>query len=125
MIPLPTIDVLDSITIPVPCPMRWEEMHGDRRTRFCDACQQHVHDVSELSRAEAIQLVTGGETKPCLRIFRRQDGRVLTTDCATRRERAWKWLSRRSVFAAALFSGIAFIAGCGQTTCTTSSLGKR
>ena len=46
MIPLPTVDALDAITIPVPCPVAWDTMHGDDRTRFCDQCQQSVHDVS-------------------------------------------------------------------------------
>ena len=123
MIPLPTVDVLDSIAIPDPCTVSWEEMRGDHRTRFCDTCGQNVHDVSSLTRAEAVQLLPGGETKPCLQIHRRPDGRVMTVDCATRRERAWKWLNRRSVWAAALFAAAAFIAGCEGDTCKTS-LGK-
>jgi hypothetical protein len=104
MIPLPTVDVLDSVTIPVTCPVSWDAMHGDHRTRFCDTCSQNVHDVSELTRDEAIHLVTGGEKLPCLRLFRRPDGRVMTADCLTKRERAWKWLHRRSAWAAALFA---------------------
>jgi hypothetical protein len=86
-------------------------MRGDDRTRFCDQCSQNVHDVSELTRAEAIQLVTGGEKVPCLRLYRRQDGRVMTADCATRRERVWKWLDRRSSWAAAIFAFVFFM-GC-------------
>ena len=76
MIPLPTVDALDAISIPVPCPVGWDAMHGDDRTRFCGQCKQNVHDVSELTRAEAVELVTAGEKTPCLRIFRRPDGRV-------------------------------------------------
>ena len=104
MIPLPVVDALDSITIPVPCPVSWDAMHGDHRTRFCDECSQNVHDVSELTRDEAVQLVTGSEQLPCLRLFRRPDGRVMTADCMTKRERAWKWLHRRSAWAAAIFA---------------------
>jgi hypothetical protein len=101
---LPVVDVLDSITIPVACPVSWEDMHGDHRTRFCDKCNQNVHDVSELTTAEAVQLVTAGQKLPCLRLFRRPDGRVMTADCTTKRERAWKWLNRRSAWVAALFA---------------------
>src|SRR5262245_62667581 len=111
MIPLPTIDLLDSITIPVPCPVSWDEMQGDDRTRFCDRCNQNVHDVSELTRDEAVQLVTGGEHPPCLRLYRRQDGRVMTADCTTRRERVWKWLQRRSPRLEWLFALVVFM-GC-------------
>jgi hypothetical protein len=110
MIPLPTRDVLDSITIPVPCPVAWDAMRGDHRTRFCGQCKQNVHDVSELTAAEAVRLVTGGEKPPCLRLFRRPDGRVMTADCLTKRERAWKWQNRRSAWAAGLFGLLAF--GC-------------
>ena len=116
MIPLPTIDALDSITIPVACPVPWEAMCGDDRTRFCNQCSQNVHDVSELTRDEAVQLVIGSEKTPCLRLFRRSDGRVMTADCMTRRERAWKWLHRRSAWVAALFSLVFF--GCERLTTT-------
>ena len=110
MIPLPTLDALDSVTIPTPCPMSWDAMRGDSRTRFCDRCRQAVHDVSALTRAEALRLLSAADT-PCLRLYRRPDGRVLTADCATRRERAWKWLDRRSAWAAALFA-LVFFVGC-------------
>jgi hypothetical protein len=122
MIPLPTVDVLDSVTIAVTCQVPWDDMRGDERTRFCDKSNQNVHDVSEHTAAEALQLVTAHETVPCLRMFRRPDGRVMTRDCMTKRERIWKWLLRHSIWAAALFA-IMFILGCGGDTCTTA-LGK-
>src|SRR5262245_57103262 len=103
MVSLPTVDVLESVTIPVACPVPWDAMRGDHRTRFCDKCNQNVHDVSELTRAEAVQLLSGDKL-PCMRIYRRQDGRVMTADCASRRERVWKWLDRRSAWAASLFA---------------------
>src|SRR4051794_26610959 len=96
MIALPVLDPLDSITIPVACPVPWDTMQGDDRTRFCDKCSQNVHDVSELTREEALRLVSNGGKVPCLRLYRRRDGRVMTADCTTRRERVWKWLHRRS-----------------------------
>ena len=87
MTPLPMADALDAITIPVACPVSWDAMYGDHRTRFCNTCSQDVHDLSELTRAEAVQLVTGGVQIPCLRLFRRPDGRVMTADCMNKRER--------------------------------------
>jgi hypothetical protein len=114
MIPLPTLDALDSVCIPVPCEVPWSDMHGDARTRHCDQCKQNVHDVSELSRAEALALIGEADTKPpCLRLYRRPDGRVMTADCATRRERAWKWLHGRAPRLARLFA-LVFFAGCGE-----------
>ena len=83
MIPLPTIDALDAVTIPVACPVSWDAMHGNERTRFCDSCRQNVHDVSELTRGEALDLLKPAGKTPCLRIYRRQDGRVMTADCCS------------------------------------------
>jgi len=111
MIPLPTIDALDAVTIPVACPVSWDAMHGNDRTRFCDSCRQNVHDVSELTRHEALELLKTDGRMPCLRIYRRQDGRVMTADCTTKRDRVWKWLHMRSAWAAWLF-GIVFFMGC-------------
>lgn len=117
MIPLPTLDALDSVCIPVPCEMPWSDMHGDDRTRHCDQCKQNVHDVSELSRSEALALIGEADTKPpCLRIYRRPDGRVMTADCATRRERAWKWLNGRAPRLARLFALVFFVTAAGCAT---------
>jgi hypothetical protein len=125
MIPLPTLDALDSVSIPVPCEVPWDDMHGDARTRHCDQCKQNVHDVSELSRAEALALLGKSDTKPpCLRVFRRPDGRVMTADCATRRERAWKWLNGRAPRLARLFA-LVFFAGCGAPECVTGDVPPR
>lgn len=119
MIPL---DVLDAVTIPIACPVSWDAMHGDHRTRFCDECRQNVHDVSELTRAEAVELLTNSARTPCLRIYRRQDGRVMTADCSTRRERVWKWLDRRSTWLAWLFA-LVFFSGCdSKPECITGDI---
>jgi hypothetical protein len=123
MISLPTLDSLDGLTIPTACPVSWDSMRGDHRTRFCGRCNQNVHDVSELTRAEALRLVAAGDQLPCLRLYRRPDGRVMTADCVTKRERVWKWLYHFSPWAAAAFGLIAF-AGCNPF-CTTGALGRR
>lgn len=117
MIPLPTVDALDAISIPVACPVPWDSMRGDHRTRFCGECKQNVHDVSELTRAEAVALVSAGGKLPCLQIYCRPDGRVMTADCTTNRERVWKWLRRRSPWLAAAFA-LVFLAGCGKPPVT-------
>jgi hypothetical protein len=121
MVPLPTLNTLDGLTIPTACPVPWDSMKGDHRTRFCDKCRQNVHDVSELTRAEALRLVAAGPEVPCLRLYRRPDGRVMTADCATKRERVWKWLQRRTPWVAAAF-GLVVFAGCSPPTCYMGGL---
>ncbi len=108
------LSVLDTITIDTPCTVPWEGMQGDDRTRFCTKCSKHVHDISEMTTAEAVQLMNATEELPCVRLYRRPDGRVVTSDCPkTLRERTWTWLGRRSTLAASLFS-LLFLSGCGD-----------
>src|SRR4051812_33020097 len=112
-IPLPVVNALDAISISKPCPVSWDEMEGNDRTRFCARCQQQVHDISELTTDEALALVGGSGALPCVRLRRRADGRVMTADCATKRLRVLKWLRRRSKWAAAIFAAL-FLSGCGM-----------
>jgi hypothetical protein len=74
-IPLPTLDVLDSITIPTHCPVPWDAMHGDNHTRHCAKCDERVYDVSTLTTEETVELLSGPGKLPCLRIYRRHDDR--------------------------------------------------
>jgi hypothetical protein len=108
------LNVLDTIAIATPCTVPWDGMEGDDRTRFCTKCSKHVHDISELTASQAIQLLNATEQLPCVRLFRRPDGRVVTSDCPmSLRERTWKWLGRRSSWAASLFAMV-FLSGCGE-----------
>ena len=93
-------DALDAVEIPVPCEVPWESMTGSDQVRHCGECRQNVYNVSELTRAEALQLLASRSGRVCLRIFRRVDGTVVTSDCRERLRAARKrgWL----VFAGAL-----------------------
>jgi hypothetical protein len=57
-------------------------MEGDERVRFCASCQQHVYNLSALTRAEAEAIVRQRETeRVCIGFYRRADGTVMTADC--------------------------------------------
>lgn len=77
--------------------------------------------MSELTRGETLALLSAGGQVPCLRLDKRPDGRVMTADCVTRRERTWKWLDRRSKWAAALFA-LVFFAGCERPVCVAGGI---
>ncbi len=62
-------------------------MKGDERVRFCAACQKNVYNVAELSEAEVRELIKTHEGNLCVRIYRRKDGTVLTSDCPVGRRR--------------------------------------
>lgn len=101
-IPLPTIDALHSLSIATPCTVPWGTMSGDDRSRFCGQCQRQVFDLSAMTTAEVVDLLSQPGGSPCVRLYRRPDGRVLTSDCpAGLRVRAWRGLRRR---AASLFA---------------------
>jgi hypothetical protein len=76
----PTIS-LDLVQIASPCPVAWEDMTGDERRRFCRHCNLHVYNLADMSRAEADAFVNQAEGRTCIRLFRREDGTVLTRDC--------------------------------------------
>jgi hypothetical protein len=77
---LKTID-LDALQVAAPCSASWDDMRGDARRRFCDACKQNVYDFSNLTRREIATLLAQDGERVCGRLYRRADGTVLTADC--------------------------------------------
>lgn len=77
--------ILDDISIASPCSVPWESMAGDERIRFCQKCNLSVYNISELSSKEVVDLLELqnhlGSKLPCMRLFKRADGTVLTGDC--------------------------------------------
>ena len=73
--------LLDNIRVAAPCKASCDKMQGDERVRFCSQCRQHVYNLSEMHRDEAVSLIRDHEGRTCVRYFRRQDGTVLTRDC--------------------------------------------
>ncbi len=56
-------------------------MTGDERARFCGSCHKNVYDISQMTRAQAQQLIQEKEGNVCVRLYRRPDGTVITSDC--------------------------------------------
>lgn len=80
--------LLDNVRIASPCPAKWDEMIGDDRVRYCGQCTKNVYNLSAMPREEAEALLRAGYERDapggegiCVRIYRRADGTVLTTDC--------------------------------------------
>jgi hypothetical protein len=72
---------LESIQIATPCRADWNQMTGDEQSRFCGSCAKNVYDFSAMTRAEAQQLLLEKEGHLCVRLHRRADGTVITSDC--------------------------------------------
>lgn len=92
-----------------PCSVAWDSMSGDGRVRLCPTCDKHVYNVIQLSRRELDRLIAKHEgALPCMRIYWRSDGTVMTRRCA----QSMRWAAqlvwwRMSVAAAFLFAFLA------------------
>lgn len=75
---------LDQLHIPSPCPASWEAMRDDGgRRHFCDACQKHVHDLTDLTSTDADALIANAHASGrsiCVRFRQHADGSVVTRD---------------------------------------------
>ena len=81
---LETQSTLDGLRIASPCTASWDAMVGDERVRFCGQCQKNVYNIAGMTREEANVLLranAGGAV--CMRLYRRNDGTVITSDCPT------------------------------------------
>ncbi len=81
---------LEDVRVASPCKADWAAMVGTDQVRFCLSCQKHVYNLSGMSRGEATALIReseGGEI--CVRMYKRADGTVMTSDCpeGSRRKR--------------------------------------
>jgi hypothetical protein len=74
-------ELLSKIKIATPCTADWDKMTGDERTRFCGQCKLNVYNISEMSTGEAASLIRKNEGRVCVRLFRRQDGTIITDNC--------------------------------------------
>ena len=76
------INPLDRINIDSPCSADWDEMIGKEQVRFCQHCSLYVHDLSKITRKDALKLVAASKGKLCVRYYRRPDGTVETASQA-------------------------------------------
>ncbi|MEK7485914.1 MAG: hypothetical protein AABZ60_16450, partial [Planctomycetota bacterium] len=67
--------------IAAPCSVPWDSMQGDSRKRFCDQCQLHVYNISDMSRPVAEEFLEKIEGRVCINMYKREDGTILTEDC--------------------------------------------
>jgi hypothetical protein len=74
---------LEDIRVASPCSADWSAMPGDDQVRTCGDCKKRVYNLSTMTRAEAEALIASREN-PCVRLYRRRDGTVVTADCAPR-----------------------------------------
>ena len=96
------LPLLDAVRVASRCTASWEEMVGDDRVRFCGECSKNVYNLSAMTREDAEALLHAKEERMCVRLYRREDGTVITADCPVGRKR----VRRRAAAAVAAGSSV-------------------
>lgn len=99
---------LSNLKIASPCSADWEQMYGNERKRFCGDCKLNVYNLSDMTKQQAEDLISGSEGRLCVRFYQREDGTVITQDCPVGWAKVKQKLGRA---ATAVFSLFATIAG--------------
>ena len=73
--------IVQELRVRTPCPVSWDDMAGDDRVRFCQACSRSVYNVMAMTSDEVVDLIAAREGRLCMRLYRRADGTVVTADC--------------------------------------------
>lgn len=103
-------NALADLQIASPCSVSWDSMNESKTqgVRLCGQCSKNVYDVSKMSSAEAELLLQRGAAAgslPCMQLYKRHDGTILTDDCPAglRRIRdSWRKLKTMAASVAAL-----------------------
>jgi hypothetical protein len=104
------LPLLDRVSIATPCPADWDSMTGDERSRFCALCQKNVYNIASMTAEEAEAFLRGAGGEACLRLYRRADGTVLTSDCPVGVLRRRRRRAVASVVSAGLVAAGALVA---------------
>ena len=67
---------LDNIKITSPCTADWNSMTGNDHVRFCRHCNLAVHDLSTLTRKQALRIISKSQGRLCVRYMVRPDETV-------------------------------------------------
>lgn len=117
--PMSSRIMLDQLRIASPCQASWADMVGDDGVRFCGLCQKHVYNIAAVTADQAEALIRETEGGACLRLYRRRDGTVLTSDCPQGAARA-AWSRWRRLAAAVLIALAGIIAGAASLRASTT-----
>ncbi len=84
------------------CNENWDKMSGDERVRLCEQCDCKVHNLSELDRAEASNLLASrSDDRPCISFIADETGNPIFKD-----SKQWKnWVAAGIIGVAGLTNG--------------------
>lgn len=110
------------LTIGKNCPMRWDDLQGDAKRRYCDQCQLHVHNLSAMSRRERDRFVNETGGRACIAYKLNNDGTLRETTLW--RRATWPLRHPKAAALGLLAALLPFLfSACSQTECLQPTLG--
>jgi hypothetical protein len=88
---------LETLRIPEPCSVGWENMTGDDKIRFCNQCNKQVFNLSVMTHRQAEAIIAATRGNLCARIATRTDDNVLTAQTYTNPLPNLHQISRRAL----------------------------
>jgi hypothetical protein len=113
-------ELLKRVTIPSPCPAKWESMPGGDRVRSCSACGKQVYNFEALTSDEAASLIATRGEDLCGRFTRAADGAIITSQSASSRRPTMGGPRFHIRSLMALIAGIAAALGLAKVLSPTS-----
>lgn len=112
-----TIALHQQIRLDEPCPVPWASMADRGATRWCERCGLHVHDLSQLSRSEAAELLSRPAGRLCVNSVADASGRLLTREELPKASSHARLIERvrRVAVALGLGTAAAALSGCLRT----------
>lgn len=78
-------DPLQRLVVKSPCSQDWDSMVGNDRVRFCEHCSLNVHNISEMTRAQALLLANRSRGRLCVRYHSNVQKEIVTRAPGSRR----------------------------------------
>lgn len=99
------------LTVNSPCTAEWDSMAGNEQVRFCEHCEKSVHNLSAMTRKDALRFVRANAVGVCVRFYSDPRGRTLH-EPATKLHRITRRASKMAAgaFGAALALGATVLA---------------
>src|ERR1051325_7706891 len=65
------------LTVEKPCTADWDSMAGNEEVRFCVHCEKSVHNLSAMTRKEALRFARANAEGLCVRFYSTPGGRTV------------------------------------------------
>lgn len=88
-----------------PCGSQWDSMTGSGRIKFCQHCKLQVYDFAKTEMPEAKETIYKQEGKENFSLYKRKDGKFLTSDCPV-------GVKRKQTMLVLYFVGAILLIGC-------------